>query len=181
MKRKRHFALIADILTTTRFCLSFVVLFLGWHYGAHALTEAVAVVILGWFTDLMDGPFARGAAPLKTRLNRYDFVVDVTFNWSVLIYITLSGFLPARLTIIYTLIVILIVAITQRKAIAVIFMRPIDLVGVAVLIYNAPIIAALVAVYFSGLAVIRWKRIKSRTIAWIRDILEIFGWRHSEE
>ncbi len=177
MRRKQHFALIADILTAVRFMLSFVVIFMGWKFGAHALTETVVIVVLGWFTDAMDGPFARGAAPLKTKLNRYDFIVDVTFNWSILAYITMSGFLPARLTLIYTLIVILIVAVTQRKAIAVIFMRPIDLAGAAFLLYNAPVVAGFVTLYVIGLFIVRWRRIKSRTKAWLHDLKDILSGR----
>ena len=175
MRRKRHFALIADILTTMRFLLAFVVIFMGWKYGAHALTETVAIVVLGWFTDALDGPFARGAAPIKTKLNRYDFIVDITFNWSILIYITMSGFLPLRLSLIYTIVVVLIVAATQRKAIAVIFMRPIDLAGVAFLLYNAPIVAGFVTLYVVGLVIVRWRRIKSRTKAWLHDMKGILS------
>ncbi|GIX48920.1 MAG: hypothetical protein KatS3mg131_3131 [Candidatus Tectimicrobiota bacterium] len=95
---------LADVLTVVRLCCAGVILGLGLIGGADALPATVLVLILAWLTDALDGPLARrDPAPRHTWIGDRDLHVDVTVNFTVLVYLTLAGYVTPHTALGYTL------------------------------------------------------------------------------
>ncbi len=163
------YRLLADLLTVLRAAIAIVILFLGIRFGAAAFPYVVALVALGWVSDGLDGPLARRSnAP--TYLGRFDFLVDVTLTWATFAYLTLAGFIPWPLALLYTLLTLIVVAHFQRKSVMIVFMRPIDLTSGLIALRHAPEITLIFVAWLIGLALVRWRRVKTRVRAWLLDL-----------
>ena len=167
-------AWIADLLTFSRVIVSVWLVWLGITQGASTLPQAVIVTLFAWVGDSLDGWLARRARR-PTLLGKYDFPVDVLLTWSALVYVTLCGFLPAWLTALYTLLAGIAVVALQRKAIMVLFMRPIDLTCGVVILTEVPGARWVVAATLAGLAVAQRRRLRDRIPRWVRDMKEILS------
>lgn len=167
----RIYAFFADALTTVRLLISPTLVYLGWHNGASVLPQVVLLVLVGVVADGLDGPLARLAQRhTRTRLGRYDFAVDVLFTWAIFVYLTLAGFIPWPLALVYTLLAVLVVAHFQRKSVIIVFMRPIDVTGGIIALRHTPEMALLLFAWLVGLGIVHWRRVKERTWAWLCDL-----------
>ncbi len=172
------FALLADALTIIRFSIALVIVYLGVVEGATAFPHVVMLVVLAWVTDGLDGPLARRAKG-RTRLGRFDFLIDVALTWASFAYLTLAGFIPWPLALLYTLITMVVVAYFQRKSVMIVFMRPIDLTSSLIALRYAPEITLLFLAWLVGLGLIRWRRTKARIRAWVYDLYLIIRYGQS--
>ena len=166
------FGYLADALTLLRLGIALVVLYLGKVRGADALPQVIVLVALAWVTDGLDGPLAR-RSPVPTRLGRYEFLMDVMLTWTTFAYLTLAGFIPWVLALLYTGLALLVIALVQRKSVIVAFMRPIDLTSGLIALRHAPEITLLFLVWLVGLGLIHWRRTKNRIATWLRDLLSL--------
>jgi len=166
-------AWLADLLTLLRIAVSGWLIWIGWTQGAAALPQAVSVVLVAWLGDALDGPMARRSRQ-PTLLGRYDFVADVLLTWSALIYITLSGFLPMWLTVVYTILATVAVIAFQRKAVVILFMRPVDLTCGLVALTRAPEAGWMLAATLAGLAVVYRRRLRDRALLWLHELGKAF-------
>ncbi|MCS7222488.1 MAG: CDP-alcohol phosphatidyltransferase family protein [Anaerolineae bacterium] len=164
-------AWLADLLTLLRVVVATWLVWMGLTQGAAALPQAVLVALVAWLGDALDGPLARRSRH-PTLFGRYDFVADVLLTWSALIYITLSGFLPIWLTIVYTILTTVAVIAFQRKAVMVLFMRPVDFTCGIVALTRSPEAGWMLAATLAGLAVIYRRRLRDRALLWLREL----GW-----
>lgn len=164
-------AWLADLLTLLRVVVAIWLVWIGLTQGATALPQAVLVALAAWLSDALDGPLARRSRQ-PTLLGRYDFVADVLLTWSALLYITLSGFLPIWLTVVYTILTTVAVIAFQRKAVMVLFMRPVDLTCGLVALTRAPEAGWMLAATLAGLAVVHRRRLRDRALLWLREL----GW-----
>ncbi len=163
------FALLADVLTLLRVGIAVVVVLVGWWYGDKAFPYVVGLVALGWISDGLDGPLAR-RSERATRLGRFDFLVDVMLTWATFAYLTLAGYIPWLLALVYTAITLVVVAYFQRKSVVIVFMRPIDLTSGLIALRHAPEITLIFVAWLVGLGVVRWQRLKARVRAWLKDL-----------
>lgn len=163
------YTLLADVLTLVRVGVGIAVVLAGWLYGAAAFPYVVGLVAVGWISDGLDGPLAR-LSKKPTRLGRYDFLVDVFLTWATFAYLILAGYIPWILGVLYTAIALVVVAYFQRKSVVIVFMRPIDLTSGIIALRHAPEITLLFIVWLVGLAVVRWRRFKTRVQAWLQDL-----------
>ncbi len=163
------YALLADILTLLRVGIALAVIVAGWRYGEDAFPYVVTLVALGWVSDGLDGPLARRSAR-PTRLGRYDFLVDVLLTWATFAYLTLAGYIPWLLALVYTAVALVVVAYFQRKSVMVAFMRPIDLTSGLIALRHAPEITLIFAAWLVGLGLVRWQRLKTRVRAWLQEL-----------
>lgn len=171
---------LADFLTFLRAAVSVWLVWLGLTQGASALPQAIWITLVAWLGDSLDGPLARRSRR-PTLLGRYDFLFDVTLTWSALIYVTLSGFLPVWLTAVYTLLASLIVALVQRKAVMILFMRPVDVTCGMVALTRAPETGWVLAATLAGLAVVHRQRLRDQVPRWLRELRKISHlWRSDE-
>ena len=160
---------LADLLTLSRIGIAGVVIYLGLTRGATAFPYVVALVILAWVTDGLDGPLARrGRHP--TRFGKYEFVADVALTWATFGYLTLAGFIPWVLALVYTLLAMVVVALAQRKSVMVAFMRPIDLTSGLIALRHAPELTLFFLAWLVGLGLVHWRRTQQRVITWLRDL-----------
>ncbi len=163
------FAFLADMLTVIRLSIAAFIVYLGIAEGAAAFPRVVMLAILAWVTDGLDGPLARRSKG-RTRLGRFDFLVDVAMTWASFAYLTLAGFIPWPLALLYTLITMVVVAYFQRKSVMIVFMRPIDLTSSLIALRYAPELTLLFLAWLVGLGLIRWRRTKARIRAWLSDL-----------
>lgn len=163
------YAILADVLTLIRLAIAVLIVYLGITAGAAAFPHVIVLVVVAWITDGLDGPLARRAKG-RTRLGKIDFLIDVALTWASFAYLTLAGFIPWPLALLYTLITMVVVAYFQRKAVMVAFMRPIDLTSSIIALRYAPEITLLFFAWLVGLGLIRWRRTKTRIRTWLRDL-----------
>jgi len=167
----RVYVWLADLLTLFRLFISPVLVYLGYRYGAPVLPQAVLLVLLGWVADGLDGPVARmNKGNARTRLGRYDFAVDVLLTWATFAYLTLAGFIPWPLALLYTLLAMAVVAYFQRKSVVIAFMRPIDVTGGLIALRYAPEVTLLLVAWLVGMAIVQWRRVRQGVPAWLRDL-----------
>ena len=171
MNRLRHidiYALLADALTLFRGLSAPVIVYQGWRYGRKSIVSVALLIAAGWIADGLDGPLARRSRR-RTLLGRYDFVIDVLLTWATFGYLTLVGYIPWPLALLYTLIALFVVAYFQRKSVMIVFMRPIDLTTAVIALQSVPQLAALFSLWLIGLGIVHWRRVKTRVRLWLCD------------
>jgi len=98
---------LADTLTTIRVFMAAFILWLGVTQGAQDLPLAVVALVIGWATDLVDGPLARrDPNPRHTWIGDHDLEVDMVVSFAVLAYLALSGFVSLLIALGYILLII---------------------------------------------------------------------------
>src|SRR5918995_5764419 len=86
---------LADALTLMRALSGAVLVWLGWAFGAAALSWALATLVFAWTTDILDGAVARrGANPRRSWVGENDLLFDVWVAVGVSGYLTLVGYVP---------------------------------------------------------------------------------------
>ncbi len=166
------YARVADGLTLFRALTGVAILYEGWKYGRNSVHQVAIYIIIGWIADALDGAFARRSGQ-RTYLGRYDFLVDVFLTWATFGYLTMAGYIPWPLALLYTLIAMIIVALVQRKAVVIVFMRPIDLTTGLIAFRYVPELALLFGLWLIGLGIVRWRRVKTRVRGWIRELIAL--------
>ena len=85
---------LADGLTILRVLISAMLVLLGLWRGAEVLETVIALLMLAFFTDLIDGHLAR-MSPEKepSWIGRHDPEADMAMSVGVSSYLTVSGFL----------------------------------------------------------------------------------------
>ena len=85
---------LADALTATRCVLALIILCIGVLQGVEeGLSTIVALTVLSWTTDVLDGPLARRASR-PTRLGHCDLVADLGLTLALALCLVTWGALP---------------------------------------------------------------------------------------
>ncbi|MCK4450453.1 MAG: hypothetical protein KAX26_07665 [Anaerolineae bacterium] len=70
---------VADTLTSVRFLLGLVLMWLGWEKGPEAIPSVTLTLLTAWVTDVLDGPLAcRDPRGIHTWIGDHDLEADVT-------------------------------------------------------------------------------------------------------
>lgn len=85
---------LADMLTGFRFCVAVFVVTIGIFYGSDALHAALVAILLGWMTDLIDGPVARRAPGQSSWLGKADHAIDLIVPYAFFLFLVISGLYP---------------------------------------------------------------------------------------
>lgn len=105
--------IVSDGLTAIRFLLSGFMVTAGMIAGPRAITAALISMLVGWMTDILDGPIARlRPDSRRTWISRHDFAADMSLIYSFLLFVVITGLLPVWLALMY---VIPGAAITLRR------------------------------------------------------------------
>ncbi|NPA91989.1 MAG: hypothetical protein GXO55_11200 [Chloroflexi bacterium] len=176
MRKETLYAYGADVLTLFRAFTGVAILYEGWRYGRNGVHQVAVYVILGWIADALDGTLARRSGK-KTKLGRYDFLVDVFLTWATFGYLTMAGYIPWTWAVVYTLAAMLIIALVQRKSVVIVFMRPIDVTTGLIAFRYVPELALLFGLWLVGLGIVRWRRVKTRVRTWIRELILLARYR----
>jgi phosphatidylglycerophosphate synthase len=93
---------LADGLTATRFFLALILVWLGFSQGAAGLPLAVAVLLVAWIIDGVDGSLARSSgAKAQTWVGAHDLAIDAAMGTAALVYLERAGFVDGRVAIAY--------------------------------------------------------------------------------
>lgn len=88
---------LADALTFSRLIAGFALVAMGLIWGRQALVPAVALGLLAWSTDSIDGALARRDPNWRpTWVGEQDITFDAALALGILAYFVLSGLFPAR-------------------------------------------------------------------------------------
>lgn len=88
---------LADALTFSRLLAGFALVIVGLVWGRQALVPAVALGLLAWTTDSVDGALARRDPNWHpTWVGEQDIAFDAALALGILAYFVLSGLFPAR-------------------------------------------------------------------------------------
>ena len=165
-------ARLADALTLTRVLAAGLLVWLGITRGANALSSAAAVTILAWTSDALDGLAAR-AAGVPTRLGRLDFAIDSVFYTGIVAYIALAGFVSPVAALAFVLVAATCWVLSRRKAVALIFLRIVDLAGVVLAFRYARWLGWLVTVWLIVLVVVYRRRLIERAPRRAKEVLSM--------
>jgi phosphatidylglycerophosphate synthase len=165
-------AYAADLLTFSRLMAAGVLVWLGFVSGARSLQLAAFVVVLGWSTDQLDGLLAR-RAKRQTMLGSLEFPIDVVLYAAILAYLVLSGFLPVAPIVVLGALAAVLSLISQRKAVAVLCLRFIDLAALGIVFTHAPRIGLLLLAWLACLGVFYRKRIAVGVPEWLGQLAQL--------
>ena len=172
MKRKSHHTRpLADFLTVSRVVLCFIMAGIGWTRGEESLPTAVLILILCWFTDLIDGPLARLDTERTTSwVGRHDADADVCMTLAVTAYLVFCGYLKFWFAL---LIVVLALVLRETRSPQLAWpLGAFAYFGFGVVTFrSAPIFGWMAVGYLVLLLVVRWPRVRDQYIPSIKEIL----------
>ena len=171
------FAVMADLLTLSRLIAAGILFWLGLQ-GPQTLTLAIVVCVLGWTTDQLDGWAARRATT-PTRLGAADFVIDAVLYAATLAYLALTGYLPRIPVMAFVCVALAASLAFRRKAVAIVFVRLIDLACFVIIFRYRPLAGGLLLLWLALTAVIYRRRLAERVPPWVRELIQLAGLRRS--
>lgn len=167
---------VADLLTALRFGLAWVILWLGISAGADALPAVIMVLILGWITDVLDGPLARrDPTGRQTWIGNRDLETDISVSVGVLAYLTLAHYVAPSAAISYGLICAALLSVFRSRHLGMLVQAPVY-AGIIYVALRDARSYGLAAVAYILLAVIAtWPRFPQEVVpgflAGMRDLI----------
>lgn len=172
---------VADLITLGRAMLAVLFVGLGMTQGAQGLPWAAWLLLLSWSSDLLDGAVARRSRVYyHTWIGDHDLQVDMAASAGLLVYLTLSGFIPLAACLAYV----------SAWALAYWRWRSTPALG---MLFQAPIYAGLIALalllatphglvmlaWIAAAIYITWPRFPQQVIpGFLQDMRSLWG-RHS--
>ncbi len=153
------FRLLADLLTVSRVLLAFLLAVIGWARGAEGLPLAVAVLLISWFTDLVDGPLARCAhSPSPDWIGQHDAEADLATSLGVAAYLAFSGYLPSWLAVALVVLILGVWFLHSHQLAWPLYAVPYAILAV-VAFGAAPVWGRIMVGYLFGTLVLRYRRL----------------------
>lgn len=151
---------VADFLTFSRLLLAAILGWLGWARGEGGLEMAAVIMIVSWFSDIIDGSLARMSRFTKrTWVGDHDLYFDMSVAVGLLIYLTASGYINTWLSVIYIFIWCLIFwRFGILSVLGKLFQTPVYAWFVFISFRFAPIYGGMIAVFLLLAVVITWPR-----------------------
>jgi len=138
----------ADVLTSLRVLIGFLLVLLGLKEGQSGLPLASLLLLLAWITDLLDGPLARlDKVRPTTWIGQRDLEADLIGAGGLWLYLWLSGFLSTALGAGYFILSCLLLWRTGSMYVG---------WGIQVLPFSTMILKAFIHVRPFGLMLIAW-------------------------
>lgn len=156
---------LADILTASRFCLAWVLLWLGISRGAEALPTAAIILVIAWITDVLDGPFARKDLSMRrTWIGDHDLETDISVSLGVLTYLVLGGYVAAWLAVGYVIICIFLLWRFRSLELAWVVQAPPYAAMLFFALFYAPIYGFMMVAYLAAVLIATWPRFTQVTL-----------------
>lgn len=152
---------LADLLTLSRVSLSLSLIFLGTQSSPQILPQVVLIVLLSWFTDLIDGPIARKETDLSmTIIGAHDKEADLATSVGVTVYLVLAGHIPAAAGLVFLIFLTRIWFWHSHQLAWPLYALPYAFL--LILAFNeAPGYGRLMGTYILAVLVISWPRLNS--------------------
>lgn len=173
-----YIKLLADSLTLSRFLIGFWIGFIGLSQGRMGLPSAILWLIIAWFTDILDGFFARiSKVNYQTWIGAHDLYADMTVSFGVLLYLTFSRFISVFISIIFLIITLLGLWAFPSEQLA----QGFQAIPYAIMIYtafrNLFNYGVLIITYLIFLIVITWPRFPKEKIPEFLNGMKNLKWR----
>lgn len=150
-------ALVADLLTVSRFLIAALLLMLGWAAGERGFRQAIALILAGWTSDIADGNFARKSS-VSTRFGHLDFPSDFTMTLAGFGYLYLSGFVAPVYFFGYSAFLLFIYFFYRSQSLTMIFLCPITFLPFLIAYYHDPMTFLLSVVWAVVFLIIDFRR-----------------------
>ena len=105
--------MIADFFTFLRILCSFYIIYLGL-FNAGNFHIYFYAILIGWTTDILDGYLAR-LLKKEGKLGKYDFHVDLFFEWSFFFYLYKFKYVNPTIFILYNIIFLFLIFFLPSK------------------------------------------------------------------
>jgi hypothetical protein len=140
--------------------LALVLVWLGLRLGARALPTAIVIVVLSWFTDVLDGPLARRdtVSPV-TWVGRHDAEADLSTSLGVVLYLVLSGYMAGWVGLLIGGATLILWAFHSRQLAWPLYATPYGIL-VFVAVRLVPVVGWLAVAYLLVTLATRWPRLR---------------------
>lgn len=176
--RSERIRLLADLLTISRVLLAFLLAVIGLTRGADGLPLAVTVLLISWFTDLVDGPLARLAPPSPPSwIGRHDAEADLSTSLGVAAYLAFSGYMPRWLAVALVVLMLGVWFLHSYQLAWPLYAIPYAVLAV-VAFGAAPVWGRILVGYLFGTLVLRYRRLRSEFLpAFFHAVATLWGER----
>ena len=172
---------IADIFTFIRVLLSPTLIVLGLVRGAEGLPLAIAVMIVSWTSDALDGPIARRSrVKYHTWLGDHDLEVDMLVSIGLMVYMLLAGFLDIQIVGVYILLWVLVIwRWGHMRSLGMLFQAPIYASFIVISMQVAPAAGGWMIGWILATTIITWPRFPREVIPGflegMKSVLQAYG------
>ncbi len=116
---------LADIATGLRLVIAAYIIYAGVYQGAESFAGVVAVTLLGWTLDTVDGHLARAASDGQPSwLGARERYVDSVMVVAGFLYVTLIGIVPIWICVAYLVLSTLLVLVFRSIALLTVLEAP---------------------------------------------------------
>ncbi len=171
---------LADALTWGRALLAGWLAWLGLTQGAAALPVVVALMVLEWTADSLDGPLARRAPqPHHTWIGDHDLEVDVLVSLGLLAYLSLGGWVrPVVAGLYLTLWALIFLVLGYRRVLGELIQAPTYAVFIWIALHEAPHIGWVIPVWMVAAIALTWPRFPEEKVkGFLHEMGALLGWR----
>jgi phosphatidylglycerophosphate synthase len=162
---------IADLFTFVRVLLSPILIILGILRGAEGLPLAIAILIISWTSDALDGPIARQSrVKYHTWLGDHDLEVDMAVSIGLMIYMLLADFVDLQVLGVYILLWVLIFwRWGHMRSLGMLFQAPIYAFFIVISMQLAPEVGAWMIGWIIAVMIITWPRFPKEVVPGFLD------------
>jgi cardiolipin synthase len=166
--------LLADLLTLSRFVLGGIVALLGFSLGEESLPILLTLVLVGWTTDVLDGPMARRAPnPPHTWLGDNEALADAALTVGTLIAFSFCGYFFPWPVAIYLLVCGALVFYTRSMALNMAFISIIHGLTLYVAFYYGGLWGWLVVAWIVLSLILDWRRFSGLVRVFFRGLADV--------
>jgi hypothetical protein len=165
---------LADLLTFSRFVLGGVIVLLGFFLREQSLPIILTLILVGWTTDVLDGPMARRAHdPPHTWLGDNEALADTALTVGALIAFSFCGYVFPWAVAIYLLVAGSLVIVTRSMALNMAFVSIIHALTIYVAFFYGGLWGLLVVAWIVLSLILDWKRFSGLVRLFFRGMAEI--------
>jgi len=159
---------VPDLLTASRGVIAAAIASLGF-VGPAALEAVIALTMLGWTTDILDGRFARRCGKQPTWIGEREFAFDMMLVFSGLCYLVMAGFVPITPAVAYIAVAAVCVAYFRSKSVTMSFATPLVALPLVVAYLNARGAAWGYLLWIAVALLLDWRRFKDVVLQFIEN------------
>lgn len=162
---------IADVLTMVRVILAFFIIICALFADPSLLFLVVALTLIGWTTDVLDGNMARrDPAGRKTWIGDMDFAVDILFIYSGMLYFITAGFLPLWPFFFYGVVAATTAIIWTKRSVMMAFAAPMASLPIIFSFLNSPMWGWVFLGWIALALTLNWARFCDVVRGFIEDV-----------
>jgi len=150
---------VPDLLTASRGLIAGAIVSLGF-VGPAALEAVIALTMLGWTTDILDGRLARRCGKEPSWIGEREFAFDMMLVFSGLCYLVMAGFVPFTPAAVYVAVAAVCVAFFRSKSVTMSFATPLVALPLVIAYLNARQAAWGYLVWIALALLLDWRRFK---------------------